>query len=115
MDAFFELYPPTPALCAPQTVAQTISRARYAMPTPFMPAASESLYTWVNRLQNRYKYRDNGLDMNLLRLITAYYYATISFVDYQIGRILQTLAQTNHTPSTTLPCGKKMRNRRLAL
>lgn len=72
------------------------------MPPPFIPAESESLYTWVNRLQNRYKYRDNGLDMNLLRLITAYYYATISFVDYQIGRILQTLEETNQLDNTMI-------------
>ena len=63
------------------------------MPLPLIPDDSETLYTWVNRLQNRYKYRDRGLDFTLLRQIKAYYYATISFVDYQIGRILGALEQ----------------------
>lgn len=64
------------------------------MPLPFIPGSSAELMTWVNRLQNRYKYRDRGLDLNLLRVIKAYYYATISFVDYQIGRILEILEKT---------------------
>lgn len=61
------------------------------MPLPFVPEESTGLYTWINRLQNRYKYRDRGIDLNLMRLIKAYYYATISFVDYQVGRILAAL------------------------
>lgn len=61
------------------------------MPGPHMPAHPESLLTHINRTQNRYKWRDNGTDRNLLRMIKAYYYATISFVDYQIGRILESL------------------------
>ena len=61
------------------------------MPLPFIPADSEDVYTWINRSQNRYKYRDRGLDLNLVRVMKAYYYATISFVDYQVGRILAAL------------------------
>ena len=72
------------------------------MPLPFIPEESESLYTWVNRLQNRYKYRDRGLDLNLLRQITAYYYATISFVDYQVGRILNALEETGQLDNTMI-------------
>jgi choline-sulfatase len=62
------------------------------MPLPFLPPGSEALQTWWNRLQNRYKYRDQGMDMNLLRTMRAAYYACISFIDYQIGRILDALA-----------------------
>ena len=72
------------------------------MPLPFLPENSESLYTWVNRFQNRYKYRDRGLDMNLIRQIMAYYYATISFVDYQIGRILEALEETGQLDNTLI-------------
>lgn len=62
------------------------------MPLPFLPSGYEALQTWWNRLQNRYKYRDQGMDMNLLRTMRAAYYACISFIDYQIGRILDALA-----------------------
>ncbi|MEM7126487.1 MAG: sulfatase-like hydrolase/transferase [Chloroflexota bacterium] len=72
------------------------------MPLPFIPENSESLHTWVNRFQNRYKYRDRGLDMNLIRLIIAYYYATISFVDYQVGRILNALEETGQLDNTLI-------------
>ena len=72
------------------------------MPPPFLPKNSQELMTWVNRLQNRYKYRDNGMDINLLRVIKAYYYATISFVDFQIGRILQTLEETGQLEKTLI-------------
>ena len=61
------------------------------MPLPKVPPDSEALYTWVNRHQNRYKYRDQGIDQNLVRLIKAYYYACVSFVDFQVGRILAAL------------------------
>ena len=57
------------------------------MPLPNLPQQFESLQTYINRRQNRYKYRDQGIDLNLMRNIKAFYYATISFVDYQIGRI----------------------------
>jgi arylsulfatase len=70
------------------------------MPFPSVPPGSDELHTWVNRHQNRYKYRDQGLDANLVRLIKAYYYATISFVDYQIGRILDELEQRGQLDNT---------------
>jgi arylsulfatase len=61
------------------------------MPLPYVPSQHESLYTYVNKVQNRYKYRDQGIDQNLVRQIKAYYYATISFVDYQVGRMMEHL------------------------
>lgn len=61
------------------------------MPLPLLPQNAESLHCWINRVQNRYKYRDRGRDLQLLRNIKAYYYAAISFVDFQIGRILAAL------------------------
>ena len=65
----------------------------HQMPDPHMPHQAESLLTHINRTQNRYKWRDNGIDRNLQRVIKSYYYATISFVDHQIGRVLETLEE----------------------
>lgn len=63
----------------------------HQMPAPHLPPHANGLLTHINHTQNRYKWRDNGMDLNLLRTIRAYYYATISFIDYQVGRILETL------------------------
>ncbi len=63
------------------------------MPWPFMPPGYRDLLIFWNHVQNRYKYRDQGFDGNLVRLIRAAYYAAISFVDYNIGRILNFLAE----------------------
>ncbi len=72
------------------------------MPLPSMPQDHEALLTWVNRLQNRYKYRDQGLDQHLLRMMKAYYYATISFVDMQIGRMVDALAERGALEDTLI-------------
>jgi arylsulfatase A-like enzyme len=72
------------------------------MPLPNVPPDSEALYTWVNRHQNRYKYRDQGIDLNLVRLIKAYYYACISFVDYQVGRVLAALEERGQLDDTLI-------------
>ncbi|MFC1454090.1 sulfatase, partial [Verrucomicrobiota bacterium] len=73
-----------------------------AMPLPLAVEHAPDLYTWINRFQNRYKYRDRGLDLNLLRVIKAYYYATISFVDNQLGRILDALERTGQLDDTLI-------------
>ncbi|GAF81453.1 unnamed protein product, partial [marine sediment metagenome] len=70
------------------------------MPLPKRPDNCEALHTYVNRVQNRYKYRDNGLDNNLLRVMKAYYYACISFVDLQVGRMLKALEDTGRLDDT---------------
>lgn len=72
------------------------------MPLPNVPSDSDKLITFVNKVQNRYKYRDNGTDKNLLRTMKAYYYACISFVDYQIGKVLDYLADNNLTDNTMI-------------
>jgi arylsulfatase len=61
------------------------------VPLPHIPAGSDQLLTYTNRAQNRYKYRDQGSDLNLVRMIRAYYYASISFIDYQVGRVMAEL------------------------
>jgi len=61
------------------------------MPKPFRPENCEDLLTFWNRVQNRYKYKDAGTDDLLLRTMRAAYYASISFIDFNIGRILEML------------------------
>lgn len=58
---------------------------------PRRPEGYEELLTFWNRVQNRYKGRDMGHDDYLYRSLKAIYYACISFIDYQIGRILDQL------------------------
>lgn len=70
------------------------------MPLPDMPPGYDHLLTFVNRFQNRYKFRDRGFDTNLIRCLRAYYYACISFVDFQVGRILDSLQSTNQLDNT---------------
>lgn len=72
------------------------------MPLPNLPPDYESLHTFVNKHQNRYKYRDQGMDMNLVRAIKAYYYACVSFVDYQVGRIISALAKAGQLDNTLI-------------
>lgn len=62
-----------------------------AMPPPLRVPDEQALLTHVNAAQNRTKYRDAGWDLNLVRQIRAHYYGCISFVDYQVGRMLQAL------------------------
>jgi len=72
------------------------------MPLPKRPDNYESLQTYMNRFQNRYKYRDNGIDNNLLRVMKAYYYACISFIDFQIGKMLEALEETGQLDNTLI-------------
>ena len=61
------------------------------MPAPKRYDGDQALLTYWNHVQNRYKYRDAGQDLLFLRTMRAAYYASISHIDYQIGRILETL------------------------
>jgi len=70
------------------------------MPLPHLPTGYEELLTFWNREQNRYKWRDQGTDMNLLRTMRAAYYAAISFVDSNAGRLLAYLRETGELDDT---------------
>ncbi len=61
------------------------------MPRPFRPEGFEDLLGYWNRAQNRYKYRDQGQDDLLNRTMRAAYYACISYIDYQLARLLDAL------------------------
>ncbi|MCX5661976.1 MAG: sulfatase-like hydrolase/transferase [Planctomycetota bacterium] len=70
------------------------------MPLPMIPPDAERLWLHINRVQNFYKYRNRGLDLNLVRQMKAYYYACISFIDLQIGRMLRALESTGQLDRT---------------
>lgn len=74
----------------------------FDLPLPHVPASWESLLTYANRHQNRYKYRDQGIDQHLMRNIRAHYYACISFIDFQIGRIVSALEATGQRDDTLI-------------
>ncbi len=68
------------------------------MPGPKRFNNDDQLLTYWNHVQNRYKYRDAGQDLLFIRTMRAAYYACISHIDYQIGRILEALGDDiNHT------------------
>lgn len=73
-----------------------------SMPLPKRPPDMENFHTWVNRVQNRYKYRDAGIDDNLMRAIKGYYYATVSFIDYNVGRIIAHLEESGELENTLI-------------
>lgn len=61
------------------------------MPLPKQAPDNEDVITIWNKFQNRYKYRDQGVDKNLLRQMKAHYYGEVSFLDYNLGRLLKEL------------------------
>jgi len=72
------------------------------MPLPYLPKNAEEMICFINRFQNRYKYRDRGLDLNLIRCMRAYYYACVSFIDHQVGRILSQLEAMGELDNTLI-------------
>lgn len=74
----------------------------HEMPLPKLPNGMELLYTYTNYIQNRYKGRDTGLDVSLIRLMKSYYWASISFIDFQIGRIVTALEQSGKINETLI-------------
>ncbi|MFI3170097.1 MAG: sulfatase-like hydrolase/transferase [Faecalibacterium sp.] len=72
------------------------------MPLPKHTVDDDALKMFVNKVQNRYKYRDLGTDLNLLRCQKAYYYACVSFVDYQVGKILTALEESGQMDNTLI-------------
>ena len=75
------------------------------MPLPNVPPDVESLQLYINHIQNRYKFRDRGIDQNLLRTLKAYYYAYASFIDFQIGRVMESLAKAGQMDNTLVVFG----------
>lgn len=95
--SFIHPHPPF----APPVPWHKLYRA-FDMPAPHLPPGYEDLQVFINKLQNRYKYRDRGFDFNLVRCIRAAYYACVSFIDFQIGRILRVLEETGQLDRTLI-------------
>ncbi len=96
-SSFIHPHPPF----APPAPWHKLYRA-YDMPLPNVPQDVESLQAYANRHQNRYKYRDQGIDNNLVRNMKAHYYACISFIDHQVGRVLDALERTGQLGNTLI-------------
>ncbi|MEM7624171.1 MAG: sulfatase-like hydrolase/transferase [Planctomycetota bacterium] len=63
------------------------------MPRPRKPAWARDTWTYWNRVQNRYKQHDPGPHARLERTRAAAYYGCISHLDFELGRLLDTLNQ----------------------
>jgi len=61
------------------------------MPDPWHPKDAQQFTTFWNKLQNRYKCMEQANNPHLLRTMRAAYYASISFIDSQLGRLLASL------------------------
>jgi arylsulfatase len=72
------------------------------MPLPKRPDQMTDLWTHFNRNQNRYKYRDAGLDDRMLQVMRAHYWACISLIDQQVGRILAVLEAQGELDNTLI-------------
>ena len=68
---------------------QAVSRLRNAAAT--RPPGHQRQLSFWNHVQNRCKYRDAGTDEFHTRTTRAAYYSSISFNDFNIGRILESL------------------------
>lgn len=66
---------------------------RQEMYEAFVPENSGELISYHNYGQNAYKGLSAGVDRHLVTQIKNYYYDCITFVDYQIGRIIETLKE----------------------
>lgn len=72
------------------------------MPLPLYTSDDEGMQMFVNKVQNRYKYRDQGFDLNMIRCIKAYYYSCVSFIDFQVGRMIDALENTGQMENTLI-------------
>jgi arylsulfatase A-like enzyme len=97
MTSFIDPHPPF----APPVPWNKLYRAP-SMPLPLRPPDARNFWTFINRRQNRYKFRDAGIDDRLMQVMKAYYYATVSFIDYNVGRIVQAMEQSGELENTLI-------------
>lgn len=93
---------PHPPFAPPKPWHKLYHVRDFPLPQEFSEGSDRGPFCWVNRLQNRYKYRDGGFDYQIYRLIRAYYYACVSFIDFQIGRMLDFLEQEGQLDHTLI-------------
>lgn len=88
MSSFIHPHPPF----APPAPWNKLYRDFLAV-KPNLPYNYADLWTCYNIIQNRHKGLSVGVDLHLLSQIINHYYACISFVDFQIGRIVGALKE----------------------
>jgi len=97
MSSFIKPHPPFD----PPVPWNKLYRA-HEMPLPKRPERVDALMTWHMRNQNHYKRRNAGVDDNLIAAMRAAYYACISFIDYNVGRILDELEAQGELENTII-------------
>lgn len=97
MSSFIKPHPPFD----PPVPWNKLYRA-HEMPLPKRPERVDALMTWHMRNQNHYKRRNAGVDDNLITAMRAAYYACISFIDYNVGRILDELEAQGELENTII-------------
>lgn len=74
----------------------------HEMPLPKKLDRVDELMTWHMRNQNHYKRRNAGVDNNLIAAMRAAYYGCVSFIDYNVGRILEELEAQGELENTII-------------
>ncbi|MFC1715106.1 sulfatase [Candidatus Poribacteria bacterium] len=97
MPSFIKPHPPFD----PSVPWNKLYRA-HEMPLPKRPELVDQLMTWHMRNQNYFKRRNAGVDNNLITAMRAAYYACISFIDYNVGRILDELEVQGELENTII-------------
>lgn len=95
MASFIHPHPPY----APPSPWDKLYRARDVAP-PHLPEGYDRLQPGYCRRRLHHYYHDGPINPTIWRTIRAFYFACVSFVDRQIGRVLDTLAQTGETDDT---------------
>ena len=72
------------------------------MPLPVSGADDESSRNWYQKIQNRAKWMDQGPDAHLQQAQKAHYWALVSMIDVQVGRILDSLEATGQRDNTLI-------------
>lgn len=73
------------------------------VPMAHIPDDYRDYWTRINVVQNRYKHMDQvGRNDRLLRTMKAAYYAAVSFIDRQVGRILAALEASGELDDTLI-------------
>lgn len=88
MSSFIHPHPPF----APPAPWNKLYRD-FMVAEPNVPENCSDMLTCYNVMQNRYKGLSVGIDRHLLSQTINHYYACISFVDYQVGRIIGALKE----------------------
>lgn len=72
------------------------------MPPPKNPWHNEEFEHYWSTVQNRYKRKDGGNDEYLTAITKATYYNSISFIDYNLGRLLDYMSENGLMENTTI-------------